>query len=94
MSVAIRKKELQPLPIAVQNLDKLVKPRRKKKKIAHTKDPYKKRLAEMPLEKSIPEIILDGFLILKETKCEMPHEVIKLKVIGKLLFISHVADII
>ena len=79
MSLPPRKRDLQPLPVAVQNLDKLVKPRRKKKKVVHTQNPFVLKTKAVGPEKQQPDTLLDGFLILKQTKCELPHEVIKLK---------------
>ncbi len=49
----------------------------RKKRIKHSKNPYKIKRILIPDDDKKPKKRLDGFLLLKVTKNDLPHEIIK-----------------
>jgi len=66
---------------------KLKKPRRRKKKRLNTKNPFIiKNYDHLVLEAYARQkrpVKMDGFYLMKVSKCEFPHEVVKLNLCGK-----------
>ena len=67
-----------PFPVKLNNLNhyKLPLLGRKKKKI-HTKNPFKTKIYYIPDDTVMSVKCLDGFLIIKLTKNDIPHEIIR-----------------
>ena len=70
-----------------QLLSSQFKPRKRKRKKLHSKNPFKiKNYDHLLLEEHRrvkPPVKMDGFYIMKISKCEVPHEVVKLNLTGK-----------
>ena len=73
--------------LKTQLLSSQFKPRKRKRKKLHSKNPFKiKNYDYMLLEehrRAKPRVKMDGFYIMKISKAEVPHEVVKLKLNGK-----------
>jgi hypothetical protein len=68
-----------PLPVKTQNLGDNLIPSKKKKVAVHTKNPYKIKREDPFKDLAKPERTLDGFYILEKSGCELPHEVISIR---------------
>lgn len=69
----------QPFPIAVQKLDgvKLPKLGKRKKRNLHTKNPFQAKIYLIPDDTVMKVKKLDGFLLLRLTNNDMPHELFR-----------------
>lgn len=68
-----------PLLMKTQVLGEKMIATKKKGKALHTKNPYIIKKPDPFRDVAKPEKILDGFYILEKSGCELPHEVISIK---------------
>ena len=72
------KDQLAAYPINIKDLSQMKFSRLgRKKKIIHSKDPYKIKPVVYIDDDKKPKKRLDGFLLLKVTKNDLPHEIIR-----------------
>ena len=71
------KDQLAAYPINVKDLSQMKFSRLRKKKIIHSKDPHKIKPVVYIDDDKKPKKRLDGFLLLKVTKNDLPHEIIR-----------------
>ena len=79
-----------PFPVKLNNLNhyKLPLLGRKKKKI-HTKNPFKTKIYYIPDDTVMSVKCLDGFLIIKLTKNDIPHEIIRADLSSNFNLLNH-----
>ena len=69
----------RPLMMKTQELGDNLVPTRKKKGNLLTKNPYKIKKQDPFKDLAKPERVLDGFYILEKSGCELPHEVVSIR---------------
>lgn len=72
-----------PLSVKTQVLGENLLPSKKKRVTVHTKNPYKIKKDDPFKDLAKPEKTLDGFYILEKSGCELPHEVISIRLASK-----------
>ena len=90
MSISQRTGELGnkvPYIMKTQLLSSLIKPKRRKRRKIHSKNPFKVKNYDYVLldahQRARRPVKMDGFYLIKKSKCEVPHEIIKLNLNGK-----------